>query len=461
MSQYQSALRKAPNLAAFDVDEWLQNYPQSSQTPQEDAGDFLTMASLATTPFPIAPDLLGLGADAMMYYNYPEERTRENFGWTLAGVLPGVLSASAIRSGRNAVDAALNTSQESAANANRGLSITEPYVNATGRQLAGKKAAELIRSQPQTKASEALGQLMDKGYKQIITTQADRTRVGGGNIGGPAFPVLGAANPEYAGRAWGVMDPGTARRLTNLTSPETAWTTMLGSASQLKTNPVVFDKLKRSFLSSMRKGNLSEDLAEKINKNLVLTFGEGADIRSSKIWKDADTFEKRAALADVMLGQGLPPSKGGVALGGKKGTIFDGESILREETQAGLLHPKHGGDVPTYAAGPRLFTLGENTEYRPDLHPGFPTLISGQDLGMNMVPTPTEVFLPDWHRNFKAKNPTRSPGYYDLALGLKGEGLPAQKLTPDYIRHLMQSGYALGGTAVGLSALRQQQEEGQ
>lgn len=90
---------------------------------------------------------------------------------------------------------------------------------------------------------------------------------------------------------------------------------------------------------------------------------------------------------------------------------------------------------------------------RPDLHPGFPTLITGKDLGMNMMPTPTEVYLPDWHRKFKADNPDRkAPGYYDLALGVKGQGLPSQEINDEFIRHLLREGFKAGGAVGGLSA---------
>jgi hypothetical protein len=338
-----------------------------------------------------------------------------------------------------------------------GLNITkrlladteEAGLTATQRAEAGRKAAELIKSQPQVKASEALGQLMEKGFKKTTTTQADRTRVGGGNIGGAPFPAISEADPAYKGKVWGVMDEGTAARLKNLTDDETAWTTMLGSANQLKTNPIVFDKLKRGFVDSMKQGNLSDELAGKINHNLALTFGEGADIRDPKIWRQADTFEKRAALADVMMGQGTAPSKGGIAIGGEKsgkGVIFKPTDILKRETEPSLLHTEHGGDVPTFAAGPRLFRLNKESVYDPSLHPGFPTLLTGEDLKINMKPTPTEVYLHDWHQRFKKNNPDRKgPGYYDLALGVKGEGLPSQELNDEYIRHLLREGFKDGG----------------
>ena len=324
----------------------------------------------------------------------------------------------------------------------------EVALTAAQRAEAGRKAAELIKAQEQVKASEALGQLMEKGTKRTTTTQSDRTRVGGGNIGGAAFPAISQADPAYAGKVWGVMDEGTAARLKNLTDPDTAWTTMLGAANQLKSNPIVFDKLKRQFLTSMKEGNLPPELEARINHNLALTFGEGASIRDPKIWKQADTFEKRAAIAELLMGQGIAPSKGGVALGGEKsgrGVIFKPTEILKRETEPSLLHGEYGGDVPTYAAGPRLFKIEKESEYRPDLHPGFPTLLRGEDLGFSMKPTPTEVYLPDWHARFKKANPDRAPGYYDLSLGVKGEGLPSQEINDAYIRHLIREGYAEGG----------------
>jgi hypothetical protein len=325
----------------------------------------------------------------------------------------------------------------------------ETPATAADRAAAGRAGAALIKATPQVKASEALGQAMEQGFNKTTTTQSDRTRVGGGNIGGAPFSAISEADPRYAGKVWGVMDQGTASRLANLTSPETAWSTMLGSATQLKTNPVVFAKLEKQFKKGLKEGRLQPELEDKINQNLGLFLGEGANIQDPEIWKMLDTFEKRASMADLMMGKGLPPKKGGVALGGEKsgkGVIFNPTEILIDETERGLLHPEHGGYVPTFAVGPRLFSLTGESSFRPDLHPGFPTLLEGKDLGVNMMATPTEVYLPDWHSRFKANNPDRQgPGYYDLALGVKGEGLPSQELTDDYIRHLIREGYAEGG----------------
>lgn len=321
-------------------------------------------------------------------------------------------------------------------------------ITAAQRAAAGRSAAELIESQPQERMSEALGNMNVEGFGKLSTTQADRTRVGGGNIGGASFSAISEADPNYAGKTWGVGDYGTGSRLINLTSPETIWTTMLGSANQLKTNPIVFQKLEKQFKESMKAGNLTPELEAKINQNLRLFMGEDADIRDPKIWKELDTFEKRAMMADLMMGQGLPPKKGGVALGGEKsgkGVIFKPTETLIRETEPSLLHPEHGGEAPTFAIGPRLFTIEEEMSHRPDLHPGFPVLLHGKDLGKNVRPVPNEIALPDWHKRFITLNPDRKPGYYDLALGIKGEGLPSQIIDEAYLTHLQKEGHAEGG----------------
>jgi hypothetical protein len=322
------------------------------------------------------------------------------------------------------------------------------------RAAAGRKAADVTKATAPMKMSEALGNMNLEGKGNLKVTQSDRTRVGGGNIGGAMFPGLQQVDPLYEGAVWGVGNKPTASGLIRQSDENTLWSTILGSADQLKTNPIVFNKLRRGFTDAMKEGKLSDELAAKINQNLALKFGEGADIRDPKIWQKANTFDKRALLADVMMGQGVAPGKGGVALGGEKsgkGVIFAPTDILKRETEPLLLHPEHGGNVPTFAVGPRLFTLSGDVKQRPDLHPGFPVILQGEDKGVVFRPAPGEIAMRDYAKRFKERN-KRSPGYYDWTLGEKGVGLPSQPITEEYLTYLQKLGHKKGGAVHKIKA---------
>jgi hypothetical protein len=324
----------------------------------------------------------------------------------------------------------------------------QAVVMAADRAAAGRKAADVAKAISPMKMSEALGNMNLEGKGKLKITQADRTRVGGGNIGGPMFSGLQQVDPIYDQAAWGVGKKSTASAMINDSDPNTLWSTVLGSADQLKSNPIVFNKLRKGFTDSMKAGNLSPELEAKINHNLALTFGEGADIRDPKIWNMANTYEKRGALADLMLGQGIAPGKGGVALGGEKsgkGVIFQPSEILKRETEPMLLHPEHGGDVPTFAVGPRLFNLSGETMTRPDLHPGYPVILKGEDMGVVFEPVAGKEAMPEFvkqYKNVKGREPT---GYFDWTKGLVGEGAPTQPITEEYLTYLQKLGKKDGG----------------
>lgn len=319
---------------------------------------------------------------------------------------------------------------------------------AADRANAGRMAADVAKAIEPMKMSEALGNMNLEGKGKLKITQSDRTRVGGGNIGGPMFSGLQQIDPFYKDAAWGVGKKSTASAMINDSDLNTLWSTVLGSADQLKSNPLVFNKLRKGFTDSMKQGNLTPELEAKINHNLALIFGEGASIRDPKIWDRADTYEKRGALADLMLGQGINPGKGGVALGGEKsgkGVIFRPTDILTRETEPMLLHPEHGGDVPTFAVGPRLFTLSGESMNRPDLHPGFPVILKGEDKGVVFNPVAGADAMPEFVKQYnkvKGRNPT---GYFDWTKGLKGEGAPTQSITEEYLTSLQKLGKKKGG----------------
>lgn len=91
MASYQTAIQNAANR------------PQPKPMGQQVA-DVLGGVALPLSAVPIVGDIAGLGADAAMYANYPEERTALNYGLTLAGVLPFVPSAAGIRTAEGALD---------------------------------------------------------------------------------------------------------------------------------------------------------------------------------------------------------------------------------------------------------------------------------------------------------------------------------------------------------------------
>lgn len=75
---------------------------QMASTPSRIGGllggmNRLQQASLATTPLPVAPDVLGLLGDIQMYAQQPESRTALNYGLSAAGLLPGVPAVGAMR----------------------------------------------------------------------------------------------------------------------------------------------------------------------------------------------------------------------------------------------------------------------------------------------------------------------------------------------------------------------------
>jgi hypothetical protein len=285
-----------------------------------------------------------------------------------------------------------------------------------------------------TKASEALG--MHEG-KTLMQTQADRTKVGGGYLGGPGFSSLQHKDPRYANKAWGVMTAGMGSTIIGankrVPSGQSVWSTLIGDAAQHSSNQTVYNKLVSHFNKAVKAGKLTPELQAAINKQLRMLkdkdgkmfFSEDADILSKGFHDKADTFAKRRAVADLL---------GGKKVGGKKGQIFDYDKILNDTTE-----PELRG-AGTHSIGPRLFTLDNQMSNRPDLHPAFPQLLHGEDLGQMFHPVPKAIMLRDYHQQFM-KDKGRNPGYFDMTMGYT----PTQVLSDDFLTHLQKNGYAEGG----------------
>ena len=279
--------------------------------------------------------------------------------------------------------------------------------------------------------------------KWLNTTQSDRMRSTGGDLGGPGFSRFQQIDPAYKDAAWGVGKPSTATGIVNLNQrfPEgqAVWSPMIGAETQHHSNQHVYDALTNEFSRQAGMGKLTPELRKEMNARLMQypeyakLFEKGIDVGNPEHIKNlGNTFDRRGAISTVISGKGV---------GGKKGQIFDYPGIMQEMTD-----PMTVG-APTHSVGTRLFTLNNQVAHRPDLHSAFPYILKGEDQGVAFNPVPKELAIPDWLqlvKDFKG----REAGYMDFTRGLKGKGTPNQRITEKWLRGLEDAGHAAGGSIV-------------
>ena len=314
------------------------------------------------------------------------------------------------------------------------------YADGGDVHMAGGGLSKLLKgalkAEPEImKASEALGKIEGR---PLVITQADRTKVGEGYLGGPGFSSLQLTEPEYraAEAAWGVKNAGTAKMILGggkKAGENPVYTTMIGSPTQHQSNQMVFDKLYGDFKKAAKKGGLPPELRDKINDRLVRAvdkegnpvFPADIDILDKKFKDIANTFDRRSIAGHLM---------GGVQVGGKKGQIIDYDKIIRDTTDPALI------DVPSGSLGNRLFTLSGGIIDRPDLHPAFPTILQGEDLGVSFSPVAREILMRDFiDKTMREKK--RVPGYMDYTRGHP----PSQLITEDILTEMQKLGLKEGG----------------
>ena len=316
------------------------------------------------------------------------------------------------------------------------LELNNRKMQAGGLAKLGKVIKAAAKSEPEPmKASEALGRIEGR---PLVITQADRTKVGEGFLGGPGFSSLQLTEPEYraAEAAWGVKTPGVAKMIlggAKKAGDKPVFTTMIGSPTQHQSNQMVFDKLYGDFKKAAKKGGLPTELRDKINDRLVRAvdkegnpvFPSDIDILDKNFKDIANTFDRRSIAGHLM---------GGVQVGGKKGQIIDYDKIIRETTDPALI------DVPSGSLGNRLFTLSGGIIDRPDLHPAFPTILQGEDLGMQFSPVAKDILMRDFiQKTMREKG--RKPGYMDFTRGHP----PSQLITEDILTEMQKLGLKEGG----------------
>jgi hypothetical protein len=297
------------------------------------------------------------------------------------------------------------------------------------------KAAKAAEMKQAMKASEALAKIEGK---RLNVTQADRTKVGQGFLGGPGFSGLQLKEGPHkdVGAVWGVKNVGTAKTmLGGFQDPlgKEYFTTMIGSPTQHQSNQMVFDKLYNQFKAEAKKGNLDPELRDKINARLAAAvdkdgnpvFPSDVDILDKNFKKQATTFDQRAIAGNVI---------GGTGVGGKKGQIIDYDKIIRETTDPFLL------DAPSGSLGYRLWTPSGEIIERPDLHPAFPAIATGEDLGVEFTPAAQDILMAPWVENVR-QTKGRNPGYMDWTRGRP----PSVEVTEDILTNLQKSGNKAGG----------------
>jgi hypothetical protein len=273
--------------------------------------------------------------------------------------------------------------------------------------------------------------------KTAMFTESDRTKVGGGFLGGPGFSSLQLELPAYEGKAWGVASMPKAKTIiaSNERVPEgqAIWSTYLGHPEQHRSNQMVFDQILNQFRREAKKGNLPKELQEKINDRLAAAvdkdgkpiFPPDVDVMAKNFRQLASTFDRRAVAADVMGGKGV---------GGKKGSIIDYPGIIESTTDPALVN------APTWSVGNRAFTLTGDVSVHPELQPAFPYLLHGEDLGKTFDPLPKELAFQQFIEKVR-KEKGRDPGYMDFSRGFA----PQQFISEEWLTALQKAGKKDGG----------------
>lgn len=284
------------------------------------------------------------------------------------------------------------------------------------------QVSDVMNPADKMRMSEALGAGGVEGMT-LNLTQADRSRVFGPNKGGIGFSGLQLISPPHAkaNAVWGVGKPSHVTRMINQNTPETVWTTFVGSPTQHMSNLVTVQRM----LEEFAKGKPSPELIAKINARLP----EGMDIRDPRILDMFNTFDQRKELANLLTMGG--PLKGEQA-------TKNAFRVIDEEIEP-LVR-----DVPTYAAGPRFFSLDNGRMTRPDLNSAFPEIVTGTDFGLHFEPAPLEVLSPELVAKYAKrldKNGKLMPiNHKDLTANT-----PKIFIDEERLSRMQKEGYADGG----------------
>jgi hypothetical protein len=320
---------------------------------------------------------------------------------------------------------------------------------AAGAQYADPLAPATMRM------SEALGNVGAEG-KTLNFTEADRSRVFGSNRGGVGFSGLQHYSLPHkkANTVWGFGNKTTAEKKVKQNDPEKSiWTTFVGSPNQHKSNTVVLKDAIKEFQNAVKAGNVPAGQIKLMNDRIrmatddktgVLLFDDAFDLTDPSALGAANSFARRSAVGDVLLGEGVKGEMRRKAFKEEnKGETWKDsgqmDSILRRETDPDLI------DAGTYDVGNRFFVMDGKIIERPDLNEAFPLQVTGTDLGIKYQLVPPNKAMRDFYKlreGRKDKNDRLSPvNYYDLS-----RAEPSQFVDEDYLTFLQKEGHKDGGS---------------
>ena len=337
-------------------------------------------------------------------------------------------------------------------NAARRLLMTDAE-KAAEKYAAGAQYADPLK--PATmRMSEALGNAGAEG-KTLNFTEADRSRVFGSNRGGVGFSGLQhySLPHQEANTVWGFGNKTTAEKKVKQNDPEkNIWTTFVGAPTQHKSNTVVLQDAVKEFQDAVKAGKVHPAQIELMNKRIKAAtddktgarlFDDAYDLTDPEALSAANSFARRSAIGDVLLGEGVkgPMRRKAFKEENQGQTWHDSgkmDSILKRETDPDLV------DAETFDVGNRLFVMDNGIIHRPDLNVAFPYQVTGNDLGMKFQLTPKEKAMRDWMKQYEGrvdKKGDPSPaGYMDLA-----RNNPSQFVDEDFLTFLQKEGHKKGG----------------
>ena len=319
-----------------------------------------------------------------------------------------------------------------------------------------KKSVDVLRfikdlSMPQqagkiVKASDAYAPFADQG---IFTapTMADRTVASatGKLKGGMRFPHLQNVDPAYEGEVWGFGAGNMSTRLLNqfenVPSDKLLLSTILGNKYMHHSNPEVSAELIKQYRKGIKSGNLSDELRDVTNRRInqltdddgLPIFAPDSDVTDPAFYRSLDTFDKRAAMGNIMGGVGL--NEGTERKRRVANQIFDYEGLMRKMTEPSII------SAPNSSIGSRIFTLSGTKSERPDLNKAYQHVVGGLDLNVDFGQVPFQHYLKDYTDNMMQTR-GKVPGWFNLT---RSSDLPTQEITDKWLQHLKNQGYKDGG----------------